>query len=69
MGKWIRYEDYASSTGFDAAKFFQAVTDAVGQLMKLEAEIDRLFEATKAKSAALPGKQSGSEARQKRKAR
>jgi hypothetical protein len=59
MWHWLQYEDCASTTDFDTPRFFQAVTDAVGQLLKLETEIDRLFEATKAKTAALPRKQSG----------
>lgn len=60
MGKWIRYENYADSTGFNTATFFQAITDTVGEFLKLEAEIDRLIKKAKAT-------QSGGQARRKRK--
>jgi hypothetical protein len=69
MGKWIRYGEYAGSTGFDAAGFFQAITGAVSEFLQLETEIDRLFEGAKAMSAAFPRKQSGSQTRRERKAR
>jgi len=69
MGKWIRYGEYAGSTSFDVAGFFQAITGAVNELLQLETEIDRLFESAKAMGAALPRKQSGSQTRRKRKTR
>jgi hypothetical protein len=69
IGKWIRYEEYAGSTGFDTAGFFQAITGAVSELLQLETEIDRLFEGAKAMSAAFPRKQSGSQTRRERKPR
>jgi hypothetical protein len=69
MGKWIRYEEYAGSTGFDAAGFFQAITSAVSEFLQLETEINGLFESAKAMSAASPRKQSGSQTRPERKPR
>jgi len=69
MGKWIRYEEHAGSTGFDTAGFFQAITDAVSEFLQLETEIDRLFEGSKAISAAFPRKRSGNQNRRERKAR
>lgn len=54
MFKWVRYEVYADSTGFDTARFFDAITGAVNELLQLEGEIDRLFEETKATGATVP---------------
>jgi len=69
MGKWIRYEDYADSTGFDTARFLQAITGAVNEFLQLETGIDRLVEKAKAVSAVSPLKQSGSQTRRERKPR
>ena len=69
IGKWIRYDDYADSTGFNTATFFQAITDTVGQFLQLETEIDRLLEQAKAKSAPSPPKRSGSRAHRQGKPR
>ena len=54
MGKWIRYEDYVGSTGFDTARFCQAITGAVSEFLRLETEIDRLFEGAKVMRATFP---------------
>lgn len=54
MFKWVRYEVYADSTGFDTTRFFDAITGAVNELLQLEGEIDRLFEETKATVATVP---------------
>jgi hypothetical protein len=62
IGKLIRYEDYTDSTGFNTTKFFQAITDTVGEFLKLEPEIDCLIEKARAT-------QSGGPARQGRKTR
>lgn len=69
VGKWIRYEGYAGPAGFDTAGFFQAITGAVNELLKLETEIDSLFEGAKAASAASPRKRSASQTRRERKPR
>jgi len=69
LGKWIRYADYARATGFDATGFLQAITDAVGELLQLEAEIDRLVERAKATSAALPRKRTADRTGRERKPR
>jgi len=67
LGKWIRYADYAHEIGFDAAGFFQAIREALGELLQLETEIDRLIERAKATSAALPRKGTGGRIRPVRK--
>jgi hypothetical protein len=67
--KHIRYEDYGNSTGFDTAGFFQAITGAVGELLKLETEIDSLIEKTKAMSAASRSKQTMGKTGRERKGR
>jgi hypothetical protein len=63
MGKWICYEGYAGSTGFDTARFFQAVTGAVNEFLELKTKIDRLFESAKAMSPAFPRRKSRSQTR------
>ena len=69
IGKWIRYEEYACPTGFDAAGFFQSITGAMSELLQLETEIDSLFESAKAMSTASLRKRSGNHARRERKPR
>ncbi len=69
LGKWVRYEDYSDPTGFDTARFFQAITGAVNELLQLETEIDRLIEKAKATSVAAPPRQTGGQTRRKPKRR
>ncbi len=69
MFKYIQYEEYASSTGFDTAGFFQAIAGAVGELLQLETEIDGLLKNAKAMSAASPPRQTGGQTRREPKRR
>lgn len=65
--KWIRYDHYAGPADFDTDGFFRAVTDAVGELLKVETEIDELFENAKAPTAAPRRKRPVGRATPKRK--
>jgi hypothetical protein len=69
MGKWIRYEDYATSGGFDTARFFEEITGTVNEFLRLEVEIDRLIEEAKSASASSPSKRPAAQARRPRKRR
>jgi hypothetical protein len=69
MGKWIRYADYATSSGFDTARFFEEITQTVNEFLRLEVEIDRLIEEAKRASTASPSKRPVGQPRRPRKRR
>jgi len=54
--RWIRYADFSGRDGFDITSFFQAISEAVSELVQRESAINQIFDKVRGANATSASK-------------